>query len=108
MPSAHTINPHDTLTPDRSVRAVEVGVGTVVLTQGNETSVVEAVDTFDAGGAANLSIYSAKGARVTLVFADEPATATVQPRPATAGTTTSPKTTGSPSTKKKKTARKKK
>ena len=109
MPTAIVLNPQDSYTPERTVREIHVGVGTVVITPPDGKPVVATADeSYDAEGRAAVAIYSAEGARVLLTYMDEPADVEVGgPRPTTASNLNSPQKT-SEGRKPAKKARKKK
>lgn len=71
MASNLTFNPGQSRTLEAPVRQINVSVGSVVVTNGHDTSVVEENDVFDAKNTASLSVFSPSGARVTVTYADE-------------------------------------
>lgn len=69
-----TLNAGDTRTFDAGLASVQVGVGSVVVTDGEDTTLVKAdgdTDTHDCEGKPSLALYSPDGANVAVVYADE-------------------------------------
>jgi hypothetical protein len=74
MPEVITMNAGDTRTFDAGLASVQVGVGSVIVTDGHDTTVVEAdsdTDTHDCEGKPSLALYSPGGANVAVTYADE-------------------------------------
>lgn len=75
MPENLTMNAGDTRSFDAGLTSVQVGVGSVIVTDGHDSTVVEAdtdTDTFDCEGKPSLALYSPNGAVLAVTYADEP------------------------------------
>lgn len=74
MPENLTLNPGETRSFDAGLASVQVGVGSVIVTDGHDSTVVEAdtdSDTFDCEGKPSLALYSPNGAVLAVAYADE-------------------------------------
>lgn len=74
MPEVLTINAGETRTFDAGLASVQVGVGSVIVTDGHGSTVVEAdsdTDTHDCKGKPSLALYSPDGANVAVTYANE-------------------------------------
>jgi hypothetical protein len=67
-----TFNPQQTRTLDAPVRTIAVGVGSVIVTNDHDSTIVEAPESYNAGDTASLAVYSPNGARVGVTYSDEP------------------------------------
>ena len=67
-------NPNQTQTLPAPVRTITVAVGSVVVTDGHDSVVVQEDSSYDAanGQVAGLSVFSPNGARVSVTYSDEP------------------------------------
>ena len=95
MPEALTINEGESRSFDKEIREFTVGVGSIVVNRkvaredetddgGNpiidiKTTTVNTGDSYDGEHTASLSIYSPVGARIGVVYADEPRENVVEP-----------------------------
>lgn len=73
-PESLTLNAGDTRTFDAGLASVQVGVGSVIVTDGHDTTVVKAdsdTDTHDCEGKPSLALYSPDGANVAVTYANE-------------------------------------
>lgn len=69
-----TLNAGDTRTFDAGLASVQVGVGSVIVTDGHDSTVVKAdtdTDTHDCEGKPSLALYSPDGANVAVTYQDE-------------------------------------
>lgn len=74
MPEVLTINAGETRTFDAGLASVQVGVGSVIVTDGHDSTVVKAdsdTDTHDCEGKPSLALYSPDGANVAVTYANE-------------------------------------
>ena len=74
MPEVLVLNAGDTRTFDAGLASVQVGVGSVIVTDGHDSTVVKAdtdTDTHDCEGKPSLALYSPDGANVAITYADE-------------------------------------
>jgi len=72
MPETLVLNGGETRHFDAPLRSVQVGVGSVIVTDGHDSTTVAAEDdTHDCGGKASLAFYSPDGANLSVVYADE-------------------------------------
>lgn len=87
-PAAFTINEADTKNFDKAIRTITVGVGSVIVTRKVptdhdeteiQTETLNAGETYDVKNTAALALYSPDGARIGVVFSDEPESAQVEP-----------------------------
>jgi hypothetical protein len=68
------MNEGDTKSFDAGLAFVQVGVGSVIVTDGHDSTVVKAdtdTDTHDCEGKPSLALYSPDGANVAVTYADE-------------------------------------
>lgn len=73
-PESFTMNEGDTKSFDAGLASVQVGVGSVIVTDGHDSTVVEAdtdTDTFDCEGKPSLALYSPNGAVLAVTYQDE-------------------------------------
>lgn len=74
MPEVLTLNAGDTRTFDAGLASVQVGVGSVIVTDGHDSTVVKAdtdTDTHDCEGKPSLALYSPDGANMAVTYVDE-------------------------------------
>lgn len=71
MTEAITLNQGETLSFDAPLHSVQASVGTVIVTDGDDATVVKESDTHDCGDKASLALYSPDGARVGITYSDE-------------------------------------
>lgn len=74
MPEVITMNAGDTRTFDAGLASVQVGVGSVIVTDGHDSTVVKAdtdTDTHDCEGKPSLALYSPDGANIAVTYQDE-------------------------------------
>jgi hypothetical protein len=74
VPEVITMNQGDTRTFDAGLASVQVGVGSVIVTDGHDSTVVKAdtdTDTYDCEGKPSLALYSPDGANVAVTYQDE-------------------------------------
>lgn len=74
MPEVLVLNAGDTRTFDAGLASVQVGVGSVIVTDGHDSTVVKAdtdTDTHDCEGKPSLALYSPVGANVAITYAHE-------------------------------------
>lgn len=74
MPEVLTINKGETKTFDAGLASVQVGVGSVIVTDGHGSTVIKAdgdTNTHDCGGKPSLALYSPDGANVAVTYANE-------------------------------------
>lgn len=72
MPENITINGGDTRSFDAPLRSVQVGAGSVIVTDAHDSTVVRVDETHDCGDTASLALYSPDGANLAITYADEP------------------------------------
>lgn len=93
MPEVITMNAGDSRTFDAGLASVQVGVGSVIVTDGHDTTVVEAdsdTDTHDCEGKPSLALYSPNGANVAVTYQHEVETSQEPPQRAS-GVSAEPK-----------------
>jgi hypothetical protein len=74
VPEVLTLNAGDTRTFDAGLASVQVGVGSVIVTDGHDSTVVKAdtdTDTLACEGKPSLALYSPDGANVAVTYQDE-------------------------------------
>jgi hypothetical protein len=74
MPEVLTINAGETRTFDAGLASVQVGVGSVIVTDGEDATVVKADgddNIHDCEGKPSLALYSPDGANVAVTYANE-------------------------------------
>jgi len=71
MPVALTFNPEQTRTLERPVRRIDVAVGSVIVTKTDDPEKVQEGDSYQAEDSASLTVFSPRGAKVTVIYSDE-------------------------------------
>lgn len=71
MPENLTLNQGDTRFFDAGLASVQVGVGSVIVTDGHDSTIVGEGETQDLEGKPSLALYSPDGANLSIVYADE-------------------------------------
>lgn len=70
-PENLTLNAGDTRSFDAGLHSVSVGVGSVIVTDGHDSTVVTPEKIYDCEGKPSLALYSPDGAVLSLTYADE-------------------------------------
>lgn len=71
MPSVNTLNSGDSRTLEAPVHSIRVDTGTVTVTNGTHSDVVDAGDTLDLHGTANCRVHAVSGTRFVVTTTDE-------------------------------------
>lgn len=72
MPTALVFNTQQTRTFDAPVREFSVAVGSIIVTDDHDSTVVRAGEKFTAADTASLAVYSPGGANISVTYSDEP------------------------------------
>jgi hypothetical protein len=78
MPTNHVFNPNQSRVFDAPVRRIDVAVGSLVITDGHDSKVVQETESYECDPTPMLSAFSPKGARVSVTYGDEPEVAVTE------------------------------